>query len=183
MSIPLSASENITKRCKVFSIKRVDGKLGAFQNFRFNQVQFGSASHRVAVNQKAMAAGGMRLVYRMTDFAQEAEEFVAKRLIDTLYATREDMMCFLENTEIARAHVTSFLDACKKKADIGFGLTVKHLEDLGIFTVEPLLQGPIVKKQILFFLENSPAILEAIARTKKAAADAARSNKNRAARE
>jgi hypothetical protein len=69
------------------------------------------------------------------------------------------------------------------KSDIGFGLAVKHLEELGIFDVEPLAQGPIVKKQILFFLENSPAIIEAIARAKKAAADAARTSKNRAGRD
>ncbi|MEI6833439.1 MAG: hypothetical protein WCL28_05545 [bacterium] len=69
------------------------------------------------------------------------------------------------------------------KSDIGFGLAVKHLEELGIYDVEPLAQGPIVKKQILFFLENSPAIIEAIARAKKAAADAARTSKNRAGRD
>lgn len=69
------------------------------------------------------------------------------------------------------------------KAELGFGLAVKHLEDLGIYDVEPLAQGPIVKKQILFFLENSPAIIEAIAKARKAAADAARSSKNRVGRD
>jgi hypothetical protein len=89
---------------------------------------------------------------------------------------------FVQQVFATRA-VQKLVNQWPMKSDIGFALTVKHLEELGIFSVEPLLQGPIVKKQILFFLENSPAILETIAKTKKAAADAARSNKNRATRE
>jgi len=79
--------------------------------------------------------------------------------------------------------VQQIVDQWPIKAEIGFGLVMKHLEDLGIFSVEPLVQGPIVSKQIIFFLQNSPAIIESIAKAKKTASDAARSNRNRLGRD
>ena len=78
--------------------------------------------------------------------------------------------------------VQQIVDQWPIKSEIGFGLVMKHLEDLGIFSVEPLVQGPIVSKQIIFFLQNSPAIIESIAKAKKAASDAARSSRNRLGR-
>lgn len=89
---------------------------------------------------------------------------------------------FVQQVFSTRA-VQQVVDRWPIKSDIGFNLVVKHLEELGIFNVEPLVQGPVVRKQILFFLKNSPVIIEAIAKAKKAAADAARSSKNRLGRD
>ena len=79
--------------------------------------------------------------------------------------------------------VQQIVDRWPIKAEIGLDLVVKHLEELGIFTVEPMVQGPVISKQIVFFLQNSPSIIEAIAQTRKAAAKAAKSSKSRAGRE
>lgn len=79
--------------------------------------------------------------------------------------------------------VQQIVDRWPIKSEVGLNLVLRHLEDLGIFAVEPMVQGPIISKQIVFFLENSPSIIEAIAKTRKAAADAAKSSKSRAGRE
>jgi hypothetical protein len=44
-------------------------------------------------------------------------------------------------------------------------------------------QGPIVRKEIIFFLKNSPALIELIAKAQRAAAAAAASSRNRIGRD
>lgn len=88
---------------------------------------------------------------------------------------------FVRQVFASRA-VQQIVDRWPIKSEIGFNLVLKHLDELGIFTVEPIVQGPVISKQIIFFLQNSPAIIEAIAKTRRAA-DAAKSSKSRAGRE
>ena len=89
---------------------------------------------------------------------------------------------FVQQVFATRA-VQQVVDQWPIKAEVGFNLVLRHLEELGIFSVEPIAQGPIISKQIIFFLQNSPAIVESIAKARKAAADAARSSRNRLGRE
>ena len=89
---------------------------------------------------------------------------------------------FVQQVFATRA-VQQVVDQWPMKAEVGYSLVIKHLEELGIFSVEPLEQGPIISKQIIFFLKNSPAIIESIAKARKAAADAARSSRNRLGRD
>ncbi len=55
---------------------------------------------------------------------------------------------------------------------------IKHLNDIGIYTVKPFGQGDIVKKEILFFLKHSSLILDLIDKAKRAAAAAAQRGKS-----
>ncbi|MCX6116964.1 MAG: hypothetical protein NT027_05445 [Proteobacteria bacterium] len=55
------------------------------------------------------------------------------------------------------------------KSEAILAILVKHFNDLGIYQVNPFGQADVVKEEILFFLKNSPQILEMIAKAKKAA--------------
>jgi hypothetical protein len=48
---------------------------------------------------------------------------------------------------------------------------------MGIYSVNPIGQDPIVRKEIIFFLKNSSAIMDLIDKAKRAAAAAAQRGK------
>lgn len=59
------------------------------------------------------------------------------------------------------------------KPEMIVNIVVKHFRDMSIFDVQPAGQEPLIRKEILYFLQNSSVILELIDKAKKAASAAA----------
>jgi hypothetical protein len=56
------------------------------------------------------------------------------------------------------------------KSEAITAVVVKHFHDIGIYRVNPLGQSSVIGEEILFFLKNSPQILDMIDKAKRAAA-------------
>lgn len=89
---------------------------------------------------------------------------------------------FVQQVFATRA-VQQIIDNWPIKSEVILQAINKHLSDLGIYSVSPLGQGPVVHKEIIFFLKNSPALIELIAKAQRAAAAAAASSRNRIGRD
>jgi hypothetical protein len=89
---------------------------------------------------------------------------------------------FVQQVFATRA-VQQIIDDWPIKSEVILQAINTHLGDLGIYSVNPLGQGPIVRKEIIFFLKNSPALIELIAKAQRAAAAAAASSRNRIGRD
>ncbi len=55
------------------------------------------------------------------------------------------------------------------KSEAILSIVIKHFNDLGIYQVNPFGQADVIRDEILYFLKNSPQLLEMIAKAKKAA--------------
>jgi len=89
---------------------------------------------------------------------------------------------FVQQVFSTRA-VQQIIDNWPIKSEVILQAINKHLIDLGIYSVSPLGQGPVVRKEIIFFLKNSPTLIELIAKAQRAAAEAAASSRNRVGRD
>ena len=89
---------------------------------------------------------------------------------------------FVQQVFATRA-VQQIIDNGPIKSEVILQAINKHLIDLGIYSVSPLGQGPVVRKEIIFFLKNSPTLIELIAKAQRAAAEAAASSRNRIGRD
>jgi hypothetical protein len=58
------------------------------------------------------------------------------------------------------------------KSEQILSIVIKHFQDLGVYQVNPFGQQEVIRAELLYFLQNSPQILERIAKAKKAAKDA-----------
>ena len=72
---------------------------------------------------------------------------------------------------------TSITDNWPIKPEVVMQVVVKHLQDLGYYTVSPFGQYDIVKEEVLHFLNNSVQIIDLIEKAKKTAAAAAQRGK------
>lgn len=59
------------------------------------------------------------------------------------------------------------------KSEAILSVVIKHFHDLGVFQIKPFGQDDVMRQELLFFLRNSPQILDMIDKAKRAAAAAA----------
>lgn len=67
------------------------------------------------------------------------------------------------------------------KSEAIINTVIKHYQDIGIYQVSPAGQSEVLKDSILFYLKNSPQIIDMIDKAKRAALAATqrgRSNQN-----
>ena len=81
---------------------------------------------------------------------------------------------------LATKAAQNIIDQWPIKVEIVLQIVTKHLNDMGLYMVNPVGQDPVVRKEIIFFLKNSSAIMELIDKAKRAAAIAAQRGKSTA---
>lgn len=55
------------------------------------------------------------------------------------------------------------------KSEAILTVVIKHFHDIGIYSVKPFGQGAVIRDELLYFLKNSPQILDMIDKAKRAA--------------
>jgi hypothetical protein len=78
---------------------------------------------------------------------------------------------------LATKAAQQIIDQWPIKAEVVLQIVIRHLNDMGIYMVNPVGQDPVVRKEIIFFLKNSSAIMDLIDKAKRAAAAAAQRGK------
>ncbi|MCX6124438.1 MAG: hypothetical protein NTV34_06770 [Proteobacteria bacterium] len=74
------------------------------------------------------------------------------------------------NQVMARKAAQQIVEHWPLKSELVLAVVIKHFHDIGMYRVNPFGQGKVIEAELLFFLKNSPQILDMIDKAKRAAA-------------